>query len=92
MSSTNFRSILIFASCVVGTRNIVLYWVIFYLLQVCWRIEIHLAQVLAELDLLVIAQITRGQPVRPRIICIKLRHFAQAREEEAVNYTHQGQG
>ena len=29
MSSTNFRSILIFASCVVGTRNILYMWVIF---------------------------------------------------------------
>ena len=30
MSSTNFRSILIFASCVVGTRNILKKWMSFY--------------------------------------------------------------
>ena len=30
VSSTNFRSILIFASCVVGTCNILTVWVSFY--------------------------------------------------------------
>ena len=41
MSSTNFRSILIFASCVVGTRNILRIWVIFY-----WEVSYFLSTII----------------------------------------------
>ena len=43
MSLTNFRSILIFASCVVGTRNILRIWVIFH-----WEVSYFLSTIMVS--------------------------------------------
>ena len=44
MSSTNFGSILIFASCVVGTRNIL--WVSFY-----WEVSYFLSTIMVSVGI-----------------------------------------
>ena len=48
MSSTNFRSVLIFASCVVGTRFIDYYiiWVIFY-----WDVSYFLSTIMVSVGI-----------------------------------------
>ena len=75
MSSTNFRSILIFTSCVVGTYNILLVWVGFY-----WEGSYFLSTIMVSVGIYTLDYLpTDGQMLGGWVSFLRhcLRHFPE---------------